>query len=642
MALSLFLPALGRAQTPQVVWDFDQAISNRLGGAYNVFSRSPSSSRSYLDPEVNPKGSRHSLRITAHRAAEGFCGVWLDFYPAASNPPRYVDASAYRYLSFWLKGQKGGEEFDIALKDSTWPQHEDTNPTVNLRRYLPKGAPSEWRQVLIPLADFQGLNPRALAGMTISFVQPGDYRVYLDNLGFTSKAGAPPADNSTARPARLAASLPRALWVWDTEKLFDPAEAERFLEFCSRQSVGQVYLSVGLKSPNGNSPAGTEAQTGTPPRFQLLNAEAFRTLLEKAHQHGLQVDALAGTPEWAVKEDHPLALAAVDAVLEFNRGGAPAARFDGVHFDVEPYSLIGYADPAFREQILTGFVEMVAACAERARTEGHIRFGCDIPWWFYPSDAAGRQELSVNFRGQIKTVGEHLSDLLDTVTIMDYRNEADGAGGIIASGTTALEYAASKGHKIQVGLETFLEPDRNVYFVCGLPRDEFRARLAKSDLRGELYLDGFRLSTFEDKANVHAGLMAPNNVAEPLSQVPFQNALARLARDFGGCSSNPAAAGTALEAARVAISRNPEWQGFERFEMAAPEGGGKIIGFRAVSIMSPNITFHGLGRETFEEETRSTTEWLSRYTSFAGLAVHFYEPYRDLVEGPAAPAPSGQ
>ena len=49
--------------------------------------------------------------------------------------------------------------------------------------------------------------------------------------------------------------------------------------------------------------------------------------------------------------------------------------------------------------------------------------------------------------------------------------------------------------------------------------------------------------------------------------------------------------------------------------------------------MSPRITFHGLGREVFEEESRSAVEWLSAQPSFAGLAIHFYDSFRNLMEG---------
>ena len=47
----------------------------------------------------------------------------------------------------------------------------------------------------------------------------------------------------------------------------------------------------------------------------------------------------------------------------------------------------------------------------------------------------------------------------------------------------------------------------------------------------------------------------------------------------------------------------------------------------------PSITFHGLGRETFDEEIASTVEWLGRHPGFGGVAVHFYESFRELVEG---------
>ncbi|HEY6290497.1 MAG TPA: hypothetical protein VI455_02920 [Terriglobia bacterium] len=66
---------------------------------------------------------------------------------------------------------------------------------------------------------------------------------------------------------------------------------------------------------------------------------------------------------------------------------------------------------------------------------------------------------------------------------MDYRNQAAGAGGIVAGGEPALDYAASVRKQIVVGLETFLQPGAAVYFVFRLPAAEFHQRLGAAGLR---------------------------------------------------------------------------------------------------------------------------------------------------------------
>jgi Carbohydrate binding domain 30 len=617
-------------QAPQEmkIWDFDYSLANPLGGGYNVFQHNPSSARSFLDGRGGRPTSLHSLRLTVHREAGGFCGAWFEFYAASDIPQRYLDASAYRFLSFWIKGEKGGEDFDITLKDDTWRNHEDSNPTRSLHDYLPNRASTDWQEVLIPLRDFKGLDSRRLFNMTFLFTRTGDQRVYVDDIGFktaeSQMAAKPPADSPAAPPTSAKTGV--ALWVWNTTQLLDPdhlQDLDRFFAFCGQHEIHEIFLSLEIH-PDQNS---------ANPHYTLNDPARYQAFLERAHKLGMTVASLNGTPEWAVRPNHAQALAAIDTVIDFNRASPPQSRFDAVHFDVEPYSLVGYADPEYRPELLREFLEMVSKCVERVHTAPGLSFECDVPAWFYPRDMLGRQDLMVEFNGAEKTVGEHLTDLLDSVTIMDYRNEADGAGGIIMGGMTALEYAAWRGRKIQVGLETSIERGRSVYFVCGLPLEEFRQRLPKSGLRDKLYFGDYRLSTLSDDVNVHIGLAAPEKL-DVDARIEFEKALASLALELGA-SSDPKQfpPDEILDEARFAVESDPELNGFEKLRFADPKTLRTIVGFITERHMSPKITFHGLSRELFTEETSSVVEWLSPFKSFQGLAIHYYESYRDLVEG---------
>ena len=85
LMLTLLLPVGSSAAEPTsgslVLWDFEQGVTNRWGGAYNTFSREPSRARTYLDRDVHRSPDGHSLRITTHREAVGHCGVWLTIRP---------------------------------------------------------------------------------------------------------------------------------------------------------------------------------------------------------------------------------------------------------------------------------------------------------------------------------------------------------------------------------------------------------------------------------------------------------------------------------------------------------------------------------------------------------------------------------
>jgi hypothetical protein len=100
-----------------------------------------------------------------------------------------------------------------------------------------------------------------------------------------------------------------------------------------------------------------------------------------------------------------------------------------------------------------------------------------------------------------------------------------------------------------------------------------------------------------------------------------------------GAAVDPAryAIGPMLDTARAALAQDAEWKGFEPFEITDPHTHIPVTGFRSVHRMSPHITFHGLGQQVFEEEFRSTVEWLGSQPGFGGMAIHFYDSFRELL-----------
>src|SRR4029077_2498285 len=106
----------------------------------------------------------------------------------------------------------------------------------------------------------------------------------------------------------------------------------------------------------------------------------------------------------------------------------------------------------------------------------------------------------------------HCVDLLDNVGVMDYRDTADGADGIIAHGRDLLAYAdQAKKAKVYVGLETFTYQPTQVWFAVGLPRAQFEAALKEkaADFSSRSRIHGFRTQIFEDGSNLHLGIELP-------------------------------------------------------------------------------------------------------------------------------------
>ncbi len=604
----------------RVIWNFNDTITNSLGGGYNSFSREPSRARTYLDPDIHLSASGHSLRVTAHREWEGFCGVWFNFYPAVSH--RFFDARSHPYLSFWIIGRKPGGDFDIKMVDARGEATEDALATRPLHAYLPRGIINRWQKVVIPLADFPEIDPGALVRLVLVFPVPGDFQFYLDDIQFDSAPDDVAAVPSSGEqePAAGRQKIPyHSMWVWNTGPLLASAKAaESLFDFCSRNGLKEIYLSVDFAGSSGGV------------ADSITDAAAYADFLSAAHLRGLRVEALSGAPSWAAGRRHEEALDAVRAVLSFNAAMTPDGRFDGIHFDVEPYLLLGFALPDYRKQILEQYLEMVAQCRDAAR-EGHLDFTCDIPWWFFPLTADTRQQFTVIFGGKDATVGEHVTDLLSSVTIMDYRNEADGAGGIIRFGIPALAYAARLHKQVHVGLETSAQRDTRVKFVLAIPEEKFLDKLRETGLAGSSSFEHFSVHALRANGLVFVGL-GEHPESHPGDSADI--ALAHLRRLFGAKSPGRFSVEPVLEAARKAVAANPGWDDFQSAETQKPGSPRTMSAFSAVRRTPRVTTFHGLGRSIFEQESRSAAEWFGHYPSFDGLAIHYYESFQEIMAAP--------
>jgi len=184
--------------------------------------------------------------------------------------------------------------------------------------------------------------------------------------------------------------------------------------------------------------------------------ERVREFVKWAHENGYQVHAcIAGgtVPPYygALAPFHGYAIREMEKVINYNLSSAPEERFDGVNVDIEPYIL-----PEFRAQkpeVQLQYLDILQKMIERRDTAGiHLPFGPAIPRWFDSSDVA--QDITWN--GETKWLSEHVQDMSDYISIMDYRDTADGSAGIIVQAQGELDYAASIGKpgSVVVGVET--------------------------------------------------------------------------------------------------------------------------------------------------------------------------------------------
>lgn len=237
----------------------------------------------------------------------------------------------------------------------------------------------------------------------------------------------------------LGAAAPRAVWIWELETLRlidDPAYELRVADLLKTHGFDTLYLYADTYR-NRNPVLGDRAGT--------------RALVARLHARGFRVEALLGsyplhTPEYVLPERDQAARDMMRHLLDYNRAVQPSERFDGAHLDIEPYTLEAWNDTTRADLCRLYLVrsrEWVAMAREAGKA---FQVSAAIPFWY--------DRFEVVWEGVRRPMNAHVQDLYDYVVLMDYRNEAQGGDGIIAHARDEVAYAAARGKRVVVGLET--------------------------------------------------------------------------------------------------------------------------------------------------------------------------------------------
>jgi hypothetical protein len=226
----------------------------------------------------------------------------------------------------------------------------------------------------------------------------------------------------------------RGLGVWKSPSVLDaPRGAETLRDFCQSEGINEVYVSF-------------------PAREDASLEHHFAHLISLLHRSQIRVEALLNSPnaDEAGKPREKL-LGTVREVAAFNRNH-PAARFDGIHLDIEPQQRLenkGSVNLAF----LSGLVDAYRAVREQADREG----------------------LSVNADFQEKLLKGTLAERrmvltsLQRLTLMFY--EVNSPGG--ASATQQTEKLRSPSQDILKSAYDGLNDSQMAQMVIGLRTPDY-------------------------------------------------------------------------------------------------------------------------------------------------------------------------
>ncbi|MFD3258659.1 hypothetical protein ACE3MQ_08635 [Paenibacillus lentus] len=207
----------------------------------------------------------------------------------------------------------------------------------------------------------------------------------------------------------------KATWLWDTKLVEN--HTEDIIEFAKEQGVTTIFLQIGNE----------------------VTDASYQRFVAAASQAKMEVHALNGHPEWALRGQRKEATRFLNWVKQYNKASNPEERFAGVQFDVEPYLLKGWSTE--QEATIEQWMESARVWVEIAKRD-QLKIGAALPFWL---DGIEHEEL-----GEGRDLRQWMVDKFDYVAIMAYR---DAAEAIYEVSRATLEEADERNKQVWVGVE---------------------------------------------------------------------------------------------------------------------------------------------------------------------------------------------
>lgn len=427
---------------------------NAFGGAYGVFERRPSRANAEYVGRV--EGRR--LQVRYAKKPGSFCGLWVQLFDAFAGRPERVlcDATGFECLTFWIRGDCGGEKVSLRLADARAEFKGDSYFLADAGSSTPTGKISTvWQRAIVPLSrPDPKVDLKSLALLVFQFDKEDSSAIELRSISLCSKSPPPETLEWKSTAARIQEGGEMALWVWNTDSLLaDPREAEDFVAFVSSNAFNRIYLSIPVFTARKNISSVLEK-----------DRDRFLPLLERLSRSGIRTEALFGEKEFARPARHNDVLQLIGEVVRYNYGVEPSQRFSGIHLDVEPYLLPGFFGD-HHDSIVTGYLNLLAT-SRRVCTAGGLALAVDVPFWYDLPDERTGENLFSHRHGHGPLIPQIL-DQVDMLVIMDYRTAVYGADGIVHHAVNELAEATARGKPVLIGLETGLLPVEESYVFQG-------------------------------------------------------------------------------------------------------------------------------------------------------------------------------
>jgi len=442
--------ASGRPE-PVLVDDFEtgqtQGIfgerKNRLDAFQGTWARRPSYTVMTKVLDTRPGSVGYALRMEYNKE-----GGWCGWYTLLNG----IDVSRHNALTFWVKGEHGGERFDIGLADHEMQDLEiDAVYAGSILAFLPQGITTQWQQVKIPLQGLRSdLDLTRLGSLVLWFRYEGKGSIQIDDVAFAYDEEVEKIQKENTPRAAADPKSPRSMWIWKSDPINKPDVRKEIFSFSEKTAMKKFYIYLG-EDPIPQTPAGYQ--------------NGLAQFLKECHEKGIEVHALQGNPLWALKPYHSRVFSWIGGFLEFNRSRPPEERMDGVHMDIEPY-LTQEWETGDREKLKGEFLELMAECRQLIDKETSRSARSDDSKMSSRGEAERSRPWATGitaakpfvmglaiplFYTREPEMEEKLLKFLDYAALMDYY---DAAVDIIEQGRPHVELADKLGVEMVIGVET--------------------------------------------------------------------------------------------------------------------------------------------------------------------------------------------
>ncbi len=233
----------------------------------------------------------------------------------------------------------------------------------------------------------------------------------------------PTASSSSTSLPSTTGMLRRNVWLWQSGTATDATQRATFFQFADAHAIRTIYFESESLIQN--------------------NQQALASFISEAKNHNMGVELLFGDSAWARTANQNYAVSLAQKAVAF--ASTASVKPEGVHYDVEPYTLTEWSSTSTSNDIANQYLDLLEKL--NSATQGtSLKLSVDVPFWY---DTCSKCTITRN--GQTLNMSNAVIDRVNNVTLMDY---SDTASLIISRASGEISYAKSVGKTATIGVNT--------------------------------------------------------------------------------------------------------------------------------------------------------------------------------------------